>query len=364
MHKQDFEFLTEILNSDSLRNKTVYIDDVNSGIKDAVFFISQVPFDMSVSQEEAVNKKFESIIDRYKSKSNEFNQRFVDEYTYNRDKYLERLNDQYNAFKNVNYTTTLNDDCNSVIIFLNKNQEAKKMRNATVLMREELGSTVLPYKLFAVRDKYVWTSNKNLDIKDLMLVLDLDKNMDTEDLPYQTLDVNYYPQATDELRLCILNPKQTARFRQLKTHRFVGTSSSSSVGVLINNQLAGVIGYNQCFTTFYGSFDEDELFLQFSIACTPLNKKVRMGKLIDKISLWDKTAKIMLNDYEKIKYTKIVSTSITPYPECKHARRLMKLKSKKFDEKTGMYNLVYGCEMTHQKDLKEIFFDWIKKENL
>lgn len=365
MEKKDITFFKRLISENHLEGKTIYTDDLNIGLPNSVIFFYDVPFDFSLPKEEAVEKKFNEIVEKYKSKDNRFADRFVEEYLYNKEKYIQKLSQDYDSLKNKKIVTSLPDEDDAIIILVNPKKQV--FTKAIVFMKENIkktASTFQEFKLLAFRGRYCWTCNKPLNI-DKKMVLCEDKTIESEDLPYPMLDLNYYPNPEkDILELCILNPKQTARFRKLKTHKFVGSSDGKSVALLINKQIAGVIGYNQVFTTFYGSFDENELFLQFSIACTPFDRRVRMGKLVDKVALWDKTAMLMLNDYEKEKYTHIVSTSITQYPECKHARRLMKLKSRKFDEKTQMYNLVYGCEMTHQKDLKEIYLDWMKKEKL
>lgn len=363
MTKKDIAFLKKLISLN--RFEKIYSDDLSMRLLGNVsFYFSEMPFDFTLSREQAVDKKYNDLIKFYQDKNNNFAQRYVDEYVFNEKFYKEKFAEQYDRLSKEILVNELPDEEGVLIILANPKK--KRFLHSSVIMKEEIKKTDETYqqeKILAIRGRYAWTCNKLLTLNEKM-VLSEDMTPETEDLPFPVLDLGYYPSHDDVLELCILNPKQTARFRKLKTHKFVGTSDAKSVALLINKQIAGVIGYNQVFTTFYGSFEENELFLQFSIACTPFDRRVRMGKLVDKVALWEKTAKLMLNDYEKEKYDSIVSTSITPYPECKHARRLMKLKSRKFDEKTKMYNLVYGCEMTKQKDLKEIFEDWIKKEKL
>lgn len=364
MNKKDITFFKDLIKFNNLESKIIYTDDVSiaSNVPNKVFFLLEKEvFDMELSKEEAVKKRFIETVKKYQEKGNKFSQRFVDEYIYNEKKYKEEFAKEYDKIKAIGWTTELIDNEN-VIIILNKPKKVN-INKSIVFMKEDLEKPIQEYRYLAYRDKYCWTCNKNIMI-DKKRVMCEDISVETEELPYPILDLNYYPKKTDKLEFCFLTPKQTARFRKLKTHRFVGSAQGKSIGILINKCIAGVIGYNQVFTTFYGSYEEYELFLQFSIACTPFNRKVRMNKLINKIALWKKTAHLMLNDYEKEKYTHIVSTAITPYPECKHSRRLMKLKNRRFDEKTKMYNLVYECKMTEQKDLQEIFDDWMKKEKL
>lgn len=348
----------EILRLGNAKGKAIYVDDASMAAQGAFLFLPKPYFSQMEDKEKAVSDKFDEIVAQYEMKDDPFHKRFADEMIYNEKKHKESIGEQFDKMKGMKLAYEIPDEEGTIAVF-SKTKPAS-FANATVFYKEKIKDGKPFYKnvIYSQRDGYSWECNRECESLGQKVTSEIEKD-DTADLPYPILSLDYEPARSDKLSLCELTKEQTQRFRQLKTHKFVGNLPSKSVGVLINGQIAGVIGYNQVFTTFYGAFEEDELFLQFSIACTPFDRNVRMGKLIDRISLWEKCAKLMLNDYDKTKFKRIVSTSITPYPECKHARRLMELRNKTYDAKTGMYKLVYGCEMTHEKTLKQVFNEWM-----
>lgn len=362
VNNKEISLLKKIIDeNDVLKGRTIYTDDVGIGLPQCIFWFKELPFDMSIEKQASIEKKLDGYIELYRSRNGEYVNRLRREYEANREKYLEQFGKQYDDFVKMKYTTELPDRDDVLIILKNANKKLT-FSKSVCFMRESLkDEPIQEHKILATRGSYVWTSNYPVKCESVVIPINPE---DSEGLPYPMLDLNYYPSKNDRISFCVLTGEQASRFRKLKTHKFVSKNKQSGIGVLINGQLAGAFGYNQSFSTFMGAYKPNELFLQYAIACTPFNRKVRLGKLIDMISLWDVTAKYLLNDYEKERYDRIVSTSITPYPECKHARRLMELQRRTYDEKSGMYKLVYGCEMTHWKNIKQIFDEWMRKEKL
>lgn len=104
---------------------------------------------------------------------------------------------------------------------------------------------------------------------------------------------------------------------------------------------------------------ENELFLRYCIAVSVKDRSVKIGRLLSALSLWDRCVGATLSDYDRMRFDTVVTASISPYPENKVMRRTMRLKSRKYDGKTGMYDLLYEAPVTHQRDIGEIFDEWM-----
>lgn len=359
MEARERNILKQILSQETAKGKTVYVDDIAAGIEDAVFFVRQFPFSQYEDKEAAVNERFDSIISAYLGKGDLFSKRFADAMLYEKDRYLEMIGKEFDFLKGkkVVLESDLPDDDDSILVF-SKIKPQGEYTASTVLRRGKIGETGLPYIVHARRNDgvWVWASNK----ESLALNSITGKPIDsTEDLPYPVISMEYEPSKGDRLELCALTSGQVARFRQLFTHRFSGGGSGEGVGLLINGSLAGVIGYDTSYTDYFSAIGENELYIKYCIAVSVKDRDVKIGRLLSALSLWDKCAGATLSDYDKTRFEKVVTASISPYPENKVMRRTMRLKSRRYDAKTGMYNLQYEAEITHQRGIEEIFKEWL-----
>ena len=351
--------MNAMLSLEAAKRKTVYVDDTTAGIPNAVFFMRSLPFSQYEDKEKAVAERFDAIVKSYLTYGDLWHKRFADEMQYERDKYLEIIGKEFDFLKDkkIVLESDLPDDDNSILVFA-KSKPTADYGRSIVLRRAKLNDTKLPYIVYARRGDsvYAWSSNK----EDLSLGEVGGKALNnSEDLPYPVLSADYEPSEDDELSLCVLNAKQVARFRQLFTHKFSGSGASKGVALLINGCIAGIMGYESVFGDLFGALEENELMLQFCIAVTIKDKNAKIGRLLSMVSLWNKCLGVVLSDYDRERYTRVVTASVSPYPENKVMRRTMTLKSKRYDAKSGMYTLLYGADVTHQRDLKEIFKEWL-----
>ena len=361
MEARERSILKLILSQEAAKGKTVYVDDTTAGIADAVFFMRSMPFSQYEDKEAAVNERFDAIVGSHLAKNTIYDKRFADEMVYEKEKYIELIGREFDFLKGkkVVLEDDLPDDDNSILVFA-KGKPKGEYARSTVLRRCKMSDVRPPCDKIAHAKRresvWVWASNKeglslgSVDSKPADL---------TEDLPYPALSQDYAPNPGDRLELCVLTKGQIARFRQIFTHRFSGAASGRGVGLLINGEIAGVIGYDTAYTDYFSAIGENELFLQYCIAVSVKDKNVKIGRLLSVLSLWDKCVGATLSDYDRTRFDTVVTASISPYPENKVMRRTMRLKSRKYDDKTGMYDLLYEAPITHQRDIMEIFEEWL-----
>ena len=361
MEARERNILKLILSQEAAKKKTVYVDDTTAGITDAVFFMRSLPFSQYEDKEAAVNERFDAIIDSNLAKNNLFDKRFADEMLYEKKKYIEVIGREFDFLKGkkVILEDDLPDDDNSILVFA-KSKPKGEYALSTVLRRCKMEDVRPPCDKIAYAKRresiWVWASNKDgLSIGSVdSMAVDL-----TEDIPYPALSQDYEPKNGDRLELCILTKGQAARFRQIFTHRFSGGGAGKGVGLLINGAIAGVLGYDTSYTDYFSAMGENELFLRYCIAVSVKDRSVKIGRLLSALSLWDRCVGATLSDYDRMRFDTVVTASISPYPENKVMRRTMRLKSRKYDGKTGMYDLLYEAPVTHQRDIGEIFDEWM-----
>lgn len=359
MNKKELSFISEL--KKSFGEKIVYCDTPNL-IADCVLFCkgNKLEYFFDENKQKCVDEYFMKQIEMY-GKDNPFHKRLRDELYNGEEKYKAQYGEYWEKVHQHKLVQEL-PKSGAVILFVEQKVPKEYITDDNLVVMKEKTKATLENKLFIVeknKETFYYSSNQPIDIKKI----DREYKEELNPIPYDILEVTFVPSKNDKVELVHLDPQQTLYFRRLKTHQFVGTAQGAGLGLLINKKLAGVFGYNMAYSTFYDTDGKHahDLFLQYCIGVSNVNKKIKVSKLLDIVALWEKAAKYLLNDYQKETYTHVASTCISKYPENKAVRFIMDLVTKDYDAETGMYRLVYRCEMTKQKDLQEIYNDWLKK---
>lgn len=362
MNKKEFFFISELKRH--FGDREIYCDTPNLVANCTLYCKgNKLEYFFDADKQKCIDGYFQKQLEMY-GKNNPFHKRLRDELHDGEEKYKA----QYGEFWEKIHQHRLVQELprkNAAILFVEQKVPDEYITDENIVVMKEKEKASLGYKLFIVernKDTFYYSCNRKIDIRKI----DREYREELNPIPYDILEVDFMPSKDDKVKLVYLDAQQCLYFRRLKTHNFVGTAQSSGLGLLINNKLAGVFGYDTAYSTFYDTTGkhQHDLFLQFCIGVSNVNRKVKMSKLLNTIALWEKAAKYLLNDYQREIYTNVASTCISKYPENKAVRFLMDLITREYDEETKMYRLVYMSKMTNQESLEEIYGDWLRKEGI
>lgn len=149
-----------------------------------------------------------------------------------------------------------------------------------------------------------------------------------------------------------IEPQVAFYYRAIWTHNFSGGSAQINVGLFIDGQIAGVLGYQIAFGK-----ELKELVIMYGI--TPKHQTLRLNRLLTMIAVNKETLKNFVPEFRLNKFEGIQTTQLTKYPESKEMRGLMKLKRKE-KGKLG-YKLVYHCEI-NKRTTQATLVEFLQKE--
>jgi hypothetical protein len=181
------------------------------------------------------------------------------------------------------------------------------------------------------------------------------------------LPSTYEPTDASKVALVSLDAGQSAYYRQLWTHRFLGAvTPMNGLGLVVDGYLAGIFAYTRLGLDM-GAFGkvakEDALLLQCGV--TPRLPGWRLGRLVTKLALSKAVLAQFLDDVALVRVTHIFTMQFTKYPEAKEMRGLMKLQVRQ--PFTNKWGLKKGFKLRYQAPIEpttmeEAYAWWIKDE--
>jgi hypothetical protein len=191
------------------------------------------------------------------------------------------------------------------------------------------------------------------------------ENLRPTNLPI--LPPTYEPIDASRVALVSLDAGQSAYYRQLWTHRFLGAvTPMNGLGLVLDGYLAGIFAYTRLGLDM-GAFGkvakEDALLLQCGV--TPRLEGWRLGRLVTKLALSRAVLAQFLDDVALVRVTHIFTMQFTKYPEAKEMRGLMKLQVRQ--PFTNKWGLKKGFKLRYQAPIEattmeEAYAWWIKDE--
>lgn len=164
MTKKDIAFLKKLISLN--RFEKIYSDDLSMRLLGNVsFYFSEMPFDFTLSREQAVDKKYNDLIKFYQDKNNNFAQRYVDEYIYNEQFYKEKFAEQYDRLSKEILVNELPDEEGVLIILANPKK--KRFLHSSVIMKEEIKKTDETYQQEKILEKLDMENAKNVKVCDM-----------------------------------------------------------------------------------------------------------------------------------------------------------------------------------------------------
>lgn len=184
---------------------------------------------------------------------------------------------------------------------------------------------------------------------------------------FPILPSDYAPNAASRVALVKLEEPQSSYYRQLWTHRFLGSSTAmNGLGLLLDGYLCGVFAYDRQWLD-RGEFGrvqrESRLMLQYG--STPKLAGWRLNRLLTKVALSLDTMRQVLDDLAMVKVTHLCTAQFSKHPESKEMRGLMKLAARK--EIRNKFGLDKGFMLRYQAPvesttIQEAFQWWLKEE--
>ena len=153
---------------------------------------------------------------------------------------------------------------------------------------------------------------------------------------------------------------EAAYFRALWTHNFTGVRSESNFAVAIDGGVVGVFSYSKDWISQQGSFGHTENALLVMNSISRPDKKWRLGRLLVILSKLKDVAEFACDPHELAQIDVIKTAMMTPHPESKQMRGLMKLQ-KRVKHPIHGFSLTYTSEMKEQT-CQEAFREWLVAE--
>jgi hypothetical protein len=166
-----------------------------------------------------------------------------------------------------------------------------------------------------------------------------------------------------KVRVMAVGGGEATYYRDLWLHKLDYRSAGYYVAVVLDNYIAGMIGYDAgpIYRPYTGAADDvrGALLLTFAVGAP---HQRRLTRLITMVALLDETLRQVLKPDLHVLVDRLITVELTKHPEAKGLRGLMKLQNRRTDPKYG-YRLVYGVGVDRKGTLANAPGLWRKKED-
>ena len=177
------------------------------------------------------------------------------------------------------------------------------------------------------------------------------------------LPPDYAITADTKVRVMAVGGGEATYYRDLWMHKLDYRSAGYYVAVVLDNYIAGMIGYDAApiFRPYQGAGDDvrGALLLTFAVGAPHQH---RLTRLVTMVALLDETLRQVLKPDLHVLVDRLITVELTKHPEAKGLRGLMKLQTRRTDPKYG-YRLIYGTGVDRKGSLKAVPGLWRKKED-
>lgn len=134
-------------------------------------------------------------------------------------------------------------------------------------------------------------------------------------------------------------------YRALWTHKFMGAPALRNLALFLDGYLFAVLGYDPTYVSGGGRFGSGSSLLQIQYAMTIPSKRWRLNRLLGRLALSRQTLVKALNHLELYRCDTLLTVQLSPYPESKAHRGIMRLTKRKKDPVHG-YRLIYQAPVS------------------
>ena len=157
-----------------------------------------------------------------------------------------------------------------------------------------------------------------------------------------------------------ISSEQAYYLRSLWTHKFVGSSAVNNLALILDGYIAGVYGYDPAYISSSGMYGKDSDAVLVVYGMTVPQRRFRFNRLLSRLALSRRSLQMTLSDLQMSKVGTLVTSQMSPHPESKEYRGIMKLLTRKKDPLHG-YRLTYTAPVDNS-DWPEIYAVWLKDE--
>jgi hypothetical protein len=134
-------------------------------------------------------------------------------------------------------------------------------------------------------------------------------------------------------------------YRSLWTHKFVGAPVARNMGLFLDGHLFGVMGFDPAYINNAGRFGKEASSVCIQYGMTVPSSHLRLNRLLGRLALCRDTLFMVLSHVEMYRCDTLITSQMSPYPESKEYRGIMKMVKRKPDPLHG-YRLTYQAPIS------------------
>ena len=165
---------------------------------------------------------------------------------------------------------------------------------------------------------------------------------------------------TTRVELLAVPPETAGHYKHLWIHRIKAGRAPCNVAVLLDGQVAAVMGWDYSTITvpFEGAVSRGAILYVYGAA--PLHT-LRLGRLASALAITRPTISVAVSDLFADGAEQVSTIVMSPHPEAKHLRGLMKLAQRRPDKKAGGFRLTYLADIGEDSP-EEVYRRWLAQE--